>query len=137
MIMLSLNNETSLRTLVRVIITAIVSICLLPLPTSCRSDKDLDSETEASLERLDNALEQFGNVKSEYGRQTDSIRQRLTAVLSDEDADSRGVCEVYDALFKRYLYTNADSAILYAKKRVKHSHDTIGRAVGYYNLAKA
>ncbi|WP_303037106.1 DUF6377 domain-containing protein [uncultured Bacteroides sp.] len=89
------------------------------------------------MERLDNALEQFGNVKSEYGRQTDSIRQRLTAVLSDEDADSRGVCEVYDALFKRYLYTNADSAILYAKKRVKHSHDTIGRAVGYYNLAKA
>ena len=120
----------------RRIITAIVSFfMLLTLPAACRPDKDIDSETESALERLDSTLRQFGNVKREYSRQTDSIRQRLAEIRPG--ADNRRVCEIYDALFKRYLYTDADSAIKYAKSRISHSHDTVSRAVGYYNLAKA
>lgn len=130
------NNTIIRRPSARRIITTIVSFfLLLTLPAACRSDKDIDSETESALERLDSTLRQFGNVKREYSRQTDSIRQRLAEIRPG--ADNRRVCEIYDALFKRYLYTDADSAIKYAKSRISHSHDTVSRAVGYYNLAKA
>lgn len=120
----------------RIMTTVVSFFLLLTLAASCRSDKDIDPETESALERLDSTLRQFGNVKREYSRQTDSIRKRLDEI--HPGADNRHVCEIYDALFKRYLYTNADSAIKYARSRIiSNSHDTVSRAMGYYNLAKA
>ena len=61
----------------RIMTTVVSFFLLLTLAASCRSDKDIDLETESALERLDSTLRQFGNVRREYSRQTDSIRKRL------------------------------------------------------------
>ncbi len=121
----------------RAAIGVVIVLCLLPLVASCRQEKALDEETELSLQRLDMAIERFDDVKAETERQTDSIKRQLATALQKGDSGSNRVNGIYEELFRRYLYTDADSAIRYAGSVIESSRDTLQRVAGWYDLAKA
>lgn len=121
----------------RTAIGVVIVLCLLPLLASCRQEKVLDEETELSLQRLDMAIERFDDVKAETARQTDSIKRQLATALQQGDSGSNRVYGIYEELFRRYLYTDADSAIRYAGSVIESSRDTLQRVAGWYDLAKA
>lgn len=96
-----------------------------------------DQECVSSLEKLDKAIENYNVVKQNDKSETDSLRKELDDATREGRADNTFKSGIYHRLFEKYLYTNADSALKYAKLEIEYARDTVGRSVGHYDLAKA